>query len=612
MQSADTVLEVLRERGRRGLPCDELYRQLFNPQLYLMAYGRLYSNHGAMTPGAYGETADGMSEGVVDRIIDAMRHERYRFLPVRRIHIPKKNGKTRPLGLPSWSDKLVGEVVRLLLEAYYEPRFSDRSHGFRPGRGCHTALKEVGTWTGTTWFVEGDISDCFGSLDHDVLMRILGERIRDNRFLRLVRNMLRAGYLEDWRWNETLSGAPQGGVTSPLLSNIYLHRLDVFVERGLIPEYTRGVGRIKNPAYRAVENEIWRIRQRHRYHGGTGEPAEVRELRKRLRTLPSGDPDDPGYRRLRYVRYADDILLGFIGPKNEAEEIKQRLAWFLRDELCLELSQGKTLVTHAKTSRARFLGYEITVQHIDSKITRGTRAVMRATTGKIRFLVPSDVVMAKCSPFLTRGKPEHQPHLTSLSDFEIVSLFGAQYRGLVNYYLPAANVAALYRVQWVMLTSMLKTLAAKHRSTVTTMAMKHMTTIATPHGPRRCYEAVLDRSGKRPLTARFGGIPLRRQKWKVLDDHPPGPLAHRKTGSELIRRLKRQRCELCDTRTTVDVHQVRSLADLARTGGPQPAWAQVMAKRNRKTLVVCPPCHDEIHAGQPVNTAQKSLESRMR
>src|SRR5205807_910630 len=177
MQNAGTVLGVLRERGRKGLPLDELYRQLFNPQLYLLAYGRIYSNDGAMTPGVTGETVDGMSLNRIDRIVDAVRHERYRFSPVRRVYIPKRNGKLRPLGLPTWSDKLLGEVVRLLLEAYYEPTFSDRSHGFRLGRGCHTALTEVEhTWTGTVWFIEGDIADCFGSLDHEITIKILAEK----------------------------------------------------------------------------------------------------------------------------------------------------------------------------------------------------------------------------------------------------------------------------------------------------------------------------------------------------------------------------------------------------------------------------------------------------
>jgi retron-type reverse transcriptase len=215
MQSAETVLSVLRERGGKGLPCEQLYRQMFNVDLYLMAYGRRYANQGAMTPGPDAETADGMSLGKIHKIIEAMRYERYRFRPVRRTFISKKNGKLRPLGVPSWSDKLVGEVVRLVLEAYCEPTFSDHSHGYRPGRGPHTALREVeGTWTGTVWFIEGDISDCFGSLDHDVMIQILGERIHDNRFLRLIRNMLTAGYLEDWRYHETPSGAPQGGLCS--------------------------------------------------------------------------------------------------------------------------------------------------------------------------------------------------------------------------------------------------------------------------------------------------------------------------------------------------------------------------------------------------------------
>jgi group II intron reverse transcriptase/maturase len=302
MQSAETVLDVLRERGRRGLPCNELYRQLFNPQLYLLAYGRIYSNKGAMTPGVDAETADGMTLGRIERIIDALRHERYRFRPVRRHYIPKKDGKQRPLGLPSWSEKLLGEAIRLLLEAYYEPQFSDHAHGYRPGRGCHTALRDVEVaWTGTTWFIEGDISRCFDQLDFEVMLATLGEKIHDNRLLRLLGQMLRAGYLEDWVWNATLSGAPQGGVVSPILSNIYLDKLDRFVETALLPEYTRGIRRVRNPEYEKVRWTLARARKR-------GDHAAVRALRKQQRSLPTQDPSDPGYRRLRYVRYADDSV----------------------------------------------------------------------------------------------------------------------------------------------------------------------------------------------------------------------------------------------------------------------------------------------------------------
>jgi len=581
-----------------------------------MAYGRIYANHGAMTPGACGETADGMSLAKIGRIIDALRHERYRFAPVKRVYIPKKNGKKRPLGLPSWSDKLVGEVVRLLLEAYYEPQFSGRSHGFRPRRGCHTALTEiVHTWKGTTWFIEGDIADCFGSLDHQVILTILAEKIHDGRFLRLIKQMLQAGYLEDWEWNATLSGAPQGGVTSPVLSNIYLDRLDTFAETVLIPQYTRGKARRRNPAYRLVDNEIKRIRQWNERGKEKTESAAVRELRKQLRTLPAGDPHDPGFRRLRYIRYADDHLLGFTGPKAEAEQIKQRLAEFLRDDLKLELNQDKTLITHARTGAARFLGYEIIVQHADSRLSRGGRINrgMRATNGKIGLRVPLTVIKTKCAPYLKRGKPAHLDSLRNHTDYDIVSIYGAQYRGIVQYYLLAADVWRLDRLKGVMLTSMLKTLAAKHGSTVTKMARRHKTTIPTPHGPRRCFEARVHRPGRKPLVARFGGIPLKRQKTAVLTDYPTAPIAPRRPGSQLLKRLTQGRCELCSKPAQVHVHQIRKLADLTTTGQPQPTWAQLMARMRRKTLIVCPPCHESIHAGKPATaTTHKSLESRTR
>ena len=603
MQSAETVLDVLRDRGGRGLPLERLYRQLFNPQLYLMAYGRIYANHGAMTPGACRETADGMSMVKIGRVIDALRHERFRFSPVRRAWIPKKNGKKRPLGLPSWTDKLVGEVIRLLLEAYYEPQFSARSHGFRPRRGCHTALTEIFyNWTGTTWFIEGDISDCFGSLDHSVLLEILGEKIHDNRLLRLVKQMLQAGYVEDWEWNATLSGAPQGGVISPLLSNIYMDRLDKFAESALIPEHTRGQARKKNPAYQKVENAIWNTRQRLARRKEHTETAEVRELRKQLRRMPVGDPNDPGYRRLRYIRYADDHILGFTGPKAEAEIIKQRLATFLREELRLELNQEKTLITHARTGAARFLGYEITTQHASEKISRGGRINrgMRAINGKIGLRVPLDVIKGKCAPYLQHGKPERLDFLRDRTDYDIVNIYGAQWRGIAQYYLLAVDVWRLDRLKGVMLTSMLKTLAARHDSTVTKMANKYKTTISTPYGPRRCFEASIVREGRKPLTARFGGIPLKRQKKAFIADHATAALAPRRSGSELLRRLAQRHCELCEKPGQVQVHQVRKLADVtAAPGRPQPAWAQLMTRMRRKTLIVCGPCHEEIHGWKP-------------
>ena len=582
MQNAEAVLGILRERGKRGLPCNELYRQLFNPQFYLLAYGRIYSNQGAMTPGVTEETADGMSMGKIEAIIEAMRHERYRFKPARRIHIPKKNGKTRPLGLPTWSDKLVGEVVRLLLEAYYEPTFSDCSHGFRPGRGCHTALRDVSiAWKGTSWFIEGDIADCFGSLDHEVLIGILSEKIQDGRFLALVSGMLSAGYLEDWNWNATLSGAPQGGIASPVLSNIYLHKLDEFVENTLIPEYTRGRLRKRNPVYRSVEAQILRAQRR-------GDGPAIKELRRQQHALPSQDPQDPDYRRLRYIRYADDHLLGFAGPKAEAEAIKERLGVFLRVELKLELSPEKTLITHARTGAARFLGYDIRVRHDQRHLRKGRRSL----NGDVLLCVPDDVLRSAIAPYMAKGKPGRLAPWMALDDYKIIALYGSKYRGLAQYYMLAGDIRKMHRLRWVMETSMLKTLAGKHRSSVSKMAARYKAKIRTSAGLRTCFEATLEREGMKPQVARFGGFPLARRKMAVITDRLiTGPTYPHK---ELLTRLRHGVCEVCGCRDEVRVRHVKALADLDRSDSAPP-WVKLMASRRRKTLVVCGSCYEITH-----------------
>jgi group II intron reverse transcriptase/maturase len=590
MQSTETVLSVLRERGRRGLPLERLYRQLFNPQLYLVAYRKLYSNAGAMTPGVTGETVDGMSLAKIGQIIDTVRWERWKWSPVRRIFIPKKNGKRRPLGLPTWSDKLLAEVVRMLLNAYYDVQFSEHSHGFRPGRGCHTALQEiVDVWNGTRWFIEGDIARCFESLDHRVMLEALGEKIHDNRFLRLVGDMLSAGYLEDWKWGATLSGAPQGGVASPVLSNIYLDRLDKYVETQLLPMFDRGKRRVENPAYERASAAIRRARRQ-------GDRAAVRTLCLHRRTLPSKNPYDPDYRRLRYVRYADDVLLGFSGPKAEATQIKHLLGRFLREELILELSEDKTLITHARTGKARFLGYDIVAQHSDDKLTHGKRSI----NSKIGLRVPEEAITRRCAPYMRHGRPWHRSQMLSDRDYSVISQYQTEYRGVVQYYLLAADVCHLNRLHWVMETSLLKTLAGKHSSSVAKMARKYKATIDTPYGSRVCFQTTVERGeGKKPLVARFGGIPLRRQKKAVLVDR--SPVLFTTSGNELIHRLLAGRCEVCGSTERLEVHHIRKLADLNKPGrNEKPAWVQIMVKRRRKTLVTCTGCHDAIHAGRPV------------
>ena len=403
MQTTETLLGLLRERGKRGLPLKRVYRQLYNTNLYLTAYGRIYRNAGAMTPGVTEETVDTMSLEKIRDIIQAVRQERYQWQPARRTYVPKKNGKERPLGMPVWSDKLLAEVIRSILNAYFDGTFSEHSHGFRPERGCHTALREIyHTWKGTTWIIEGDRADCFGSLNHDLIVSALSEHIQDGRFLNLIKKLLDAGYMEEWKFNRTLSGVPQGSILSPVLSNILLSKLDRFVETKLLPQYNKGRKRKANQTYRSLLNRAHRLRQQ-------GQKEAAQKIKQQAQKLPSIDPQDPDYRRLKYCRYADDFALAFIGPKAEAEEIKQRLRAFLREELKLELSEEKTLITHTRDSAATFLGYEITTRQSNTKQTLywyGYRG--RSINGDIGLKVPTKVIREKCKRYMRNGKPSHR------------------------------------------------------------------------------------------------------------------------------------------------------------------------------------------------------------
>ncbi|HEX6481577.1 MAG TPA: reverse transcriptase domain-containing protein [Ktedonobacteraceae bacterium] len=605
MQDGRTVLAIISERGKKGLPLERVYRHLFNRDLYLMAYGKIYRNAGALTPGSTPETADDMSLRKIEAIIEAVRYERYRWTPTRRVYIEKPHStKKRPLSMPTWSDKLLQEVIRLILESYYEPQMSNCSHGFRPGKGCHTALQDIDrTWLGTTWYLEGDIQACFDSLDHQILLDTLAEKIRDGRFLRLIRGLLQAGYLEDWKYNATLSGAPQGGIVSPILSNIYLTKLDNYIEQTLIPAYTKGTKRQPNPKYNALLNEAARLRRR-------GQHQEAKEARQRAQQLPSVDPDDPEYRRMKYVRYADDWLVGFIGSRAEVEEIKRQIGTFLRDELKLTLSEKKTLITHARTEAARFLGYHISTMQANTYRPHGKRYV----NGKVELRMPEDVLKQKCERYLKHGKPIHRMELETETAYSIMSRYQSEYRGLVEYYQMANNLNRLGYLRWIMEQSLTKTLAAKLKISVAKVYKRYRATHIVDGRPYKGLAVVVEREGKQPLTAKWGNIPLRGEETRAILNDQPGQVW---TGHpEFEKRLLADTCELCGSHDRISVHHIRALKDLHQKGRREkPRWMHVMASRRRKTLVVCWSCHMDIQHGRPRKTAKNRnnvlLESRI-
>lgn len=587
MRTAETVLSIIHERGKRGLPLEDVYRQLFNPDLYIKAYARIGRNNGALTEGITAETVDGMNLRKIESIIEDLRFERFRWTPVRRVFIPKQNGKRRPLGVPTWRDKLLQEVIRSILEACYEPQFSDDSHGFRPNRGCHTALTFVRQyWKGTKWFIEGDIKGCFDNIDHSILLNILRERFHDNRFIRLLEGLLKAGYCEDWKFRPTLSGTPQGGIVSPVLANIYLDRLDKFIEK-LLPEYNRGNLRQPNKLYRCLVNKVYRLRKQ-----GKTKEAEVISKELNAMRLASGEVNDPNYRRLRYIRYADDFLLGFTGTKREAAEIVRRIGNWTAENLKLELSAEKTLVTHATKDAARFLGYEISAQH---------SAERRTVNGRIRLKLPKSFIKERCSKYKRNGKVTHRPELTVHSDYEIVTMYQSQLRGYVQYYALAQNCVSLHLLKYVMETSLLKTLANKHKTSLVKVKKQLATTRRTANGLRKALAVTVPREGRKPLIAYFGGISLSYKREAVIRDILRSGLNFIRKESDLERRLLAEICEACGSEDKIEVHHVRKLKDLYGKGAKdRPSWKKIMIAKRRKTLCLCHECHVNLHTGKPL------------
>lgn len=592
MQPIHKLVEVLSDRGQRGLRLERVYRHICREDLLVEAYAKIGKNDGATTRGIDGETVDGMSREKIRHIARVLRDGDWVWKPVRRTHIPKKRGGTRPLGIPSWSDKLVQQMIKFILELYYEPQFSSLSFGFRSGLGCHDALHNVSRWNGTRWFIEGDISKCFDTIDHQVLLSILSERIHDDRFMKLIRTMLKAGYLENRVYGDTFSGTPQGGICSPVLSNIYLDRLDQFVEQELLPRYNLGSGRRWNPEWRRLNNLI-------NHHREKWSAEEYQELVRQRRAVPSRDTHDPHHRRLHYVRYADDFLLGFAGPKAEAVEIKERIREFLSSTLRLTLSEPKTLITHASQSKARFLGYEVQVMSSNTKVSPGKGGgLRRCVNGCVGLYVPRDVIETKVREYSAGGKPCHKNSLLYQSDFHIVSHYQAVYRGLVNYYRMAHNLASRFsKLRWVLETSMVKTLAGKHRCSCASLWKKHKVKVQTEHGPINAFRVIVPRKDQPDLVTHFGGLSLRRQNFAPLEDRIVRMFS---TSTDLIDRLDYDKCQLCGAEgVPLENHHIRRLADLRRKDGRnQPQWKKIMMAMRRKTLTVCERCHVAIHAGR--------------
>ena len=597
MEKSERVLKALSDHSQSSdYKYERLYRYLFSEEMFAVAYQRIYAKQGNMTPGTDGKTIDEMSLERIERLIVSLKDESYQPHPARRVYIPKKNGKKRPLGIPSFEDKLVQEVVRLLLEAIYEGHFEGTSHGFRPHRSCHTALGMIQkSFAGAKWFIEGDIKGFFDNIDHNVLISILRERISDERFLRLIRKFLNAGYVEDWKYNKTYSGTPQGGIISPILANIYLDKFDKYIKE-YAAKSRKGDRRSINPEYWRLNNKKnWlkkklqktsdeQIRKSYLY--------EIAQLSKQMLSTPHKDAMDADFRRMQYVRYADDFLISVIGSKSECETIKADITQFMREQLKLELSDEKTLITHAQ-DKAKFLGYEIFIRKSDAVKRNKDGVLKRDFNGAVVLTLNSAVIQKKLTEYnalevrnidgkdIWWSKPRR--YMTPMKPEDILAQYNAETRGLYNYYSLAANVSKeCASFAFIMKMSMFKTLGWKLNTSARKVRQKYQKDkdFVIPYN---------DAKGKQKYRVFYNeGFKKRNAQFDV--DYDKLPQTMYVPYPSLVERLKDGRCELCGKEGKVVMHHVRTLTKLKGNN----EWEKLMLKRHRKTLVVCEDCNSMI------------------
>ena len=601
MRSPEKVLNSLSEHSKNSsYKFERLYRILFNEEMFYVAYQRIYAKEGNMTKGSDGQTIDNMSLKRIEKLIGALKDESYQPQPSRRVYIPKKNGKKRPLGVPTFNDKLIQEVVRMVLEAMYESSFEYTSHGFRPNRSCHTALAHVQKeFSGAKWFIEGDIKGFFDNINHDVLINILKERIADERFIRLIRKFLKAGYIEEWQFHNTYSGTPQGGIISPILANIYLDKLDKYMKE-YITEFDKGKKRKSGKESIDFKNAMKRTVRKLKSVKDEKQKAELvlelKAIEQGRAKYPNGDEMDMNYRRMKYVRYADDFLIGVIGSKQDAKQIKEDIKMFLAEKLALELSDEKTLVTHTEKP-AKFLGYDITVRKSNDQ-RRDKRGALRRTYGKrVCLNVNTEVVRKKLFDYgvlemtIRNGKeiwkPKCRSRLIFNDDLEILDSYNREIVGFYNYYSIANNCAhALNNFNYIMEYSMYKTFAGKYKSCTRKINKKYRTN-------GKFIVKHMTKAGVKERNFYNGGFKRKKPTYKSECDIIPRTI-YTAGRTSLVERLKARECELCGATDDLVMHHVRKLKNLQG----KESWEQHMIARKRKTIAVCRSCHKKIHDGK--------------
>lgn len=485
MQEPNIILDMLNQRSLLNHQIDKIYRYLYNPEWYYIAYRKLYKN------GNNDEVIDDIIIKKINKIIEKIRLQKYQWSKTKVI----ENDKKKKLTVGEWSDKLVQEVLRMILSAIYEPKFSNSSHGFRINRNCDTALTMISQkFRGCMWFIKCSMTTFF---DHNILLNILSKTIKDGRFIELIRKMLKANnFNNEFIYGKTYSGMPQGGILLPLFINIYFNELDQFIEDNLKSKFNKEERRKVDKAYNRKKSNIEKIRRKLK-----------KITTKEQHQLSSKEPIRySNFRRLEYIRYGNESIISLIGTYKEAVEIKDLIYMFLKDELNLELSSNDIQIIKSRKKPVKFLGYNIMVQICNTKITNKSRNV----NGVIGLFIPDDIIQEKLKKYSKNGKPIHLTQLIDDSIFNIIYKYQNDFKGIAQYYKYARNQQLLSKLKWFMEVSMMKTIARKLKTSCAKIYKKYG---ACKEVNGKYYKiiqySIVDKNGKMK-TAYFGGIPLKR------------------------------------------------------------------------------------------------------